>query len=257
MAQHHRPTRCDNQPMFLGLMLKMVGLQRNFWVVVGQGSFKLWANYNDWAWPQIILEDMNKTVHFKFSFFGSNPACHSMVRNLDEWVLSTNADRAIRIELKISDFVDAWHAPFRASDSGESLDTSRFNEILIVWVWGNWGISGQSSSWCRSQDVATSPVASRTPIPKMACTWVASRPFPAHRLHQKGPSILGSNYAELSSSVAGKTRWRRWNHVSGNRRPRLDCGMFGSMACFDWAQQIYKAVPRCRSFRLNPFIVVS
>ena len=36
-------------------------------------------------------------------------AC-SVVRNLDEWVLSTSADRAIRIELKISDFVDAWHA---------------------------------------------------------------------------------------------------------------------------------------------------
>jgi hypothetical protein len=34
----------------------------------------------------------------------------SVVRNLDEWVLSTSADRAIRIELKISDFVDAWHA---------------------------------------------------------------------------------------------------------------------------------------------------
>ena len=51
----------------------------------------------------------------------------SVVRNLDEWVLSTSADRAIRIELKISDFVDAWHSlarrKNRGSDFGESLNT--------------------------------------------------------------------------------------------------------------------------------------
>ena len=64
-----------------------------------------------------------------------------------------------------------------------------------------------------SQDVASiaSPLGpSRTPIPKMACTWVASRPFPAHRL-LKSPDLLLEKHEDR----------RRWNHVWGNRRPEV------------------------------------
>ena len=76
----------------------------------------------------------------------------SAVRNVDEWVLSTSGDRAIRVDLKITEFVDSWCNLLQQS-------------IVTTPAW-------------KCVENAAPP---RTHIPKMACIWVALPPSLVHR----------------------------------------------------------------------------
>lgn len=94
----------------------------------------------------------------------------SAVRNVDEWVLSTSGDRAIRVDLKITEFVDSW-----------------CNSLLHP---------NTTPAW-KCVENAAPP---RTHIPKMACIWVALLPSLVHRPRTVADCIGHLDVSQLGHS---------------------------------------------------------